>query len=116
MAWQVIGGIGGDADAEGGVVVPHLHVGYEPDRERIVAGPFERLALGDEGILVALRPADRLRRRLGLRGEARGRQRKPDRAGGAEAVGKKLPTVVTDGTHGNVLLQRTLSSRSGAPA
>src|SRR5262249_21996343 len=85
-------------------------VGDEPDRERVVAGPFERLALGDEGIVVALRPADGFRRRLRPRREARARERKPDRAGGAEAAGKKLPTAVIDFTHGNVLPPRLSGS------
>jgi hypothetical protein len=62
---HVVGGIGGNAHANGGIVVPDLHVGRKPDGKRIVARPFERLAFGNEGIVIALRPADRPRRRLG---------------------------------------------------
>src|SRR5436190_20123346 len=35
----LIRGIGGDADAEGGIVLPDLHVGREPDRKHVVARP-----------------------------------------------------------------------------
>jgi hypothetical protein len=45
---------GADPHAEGGVVLPDLHIGREPDGKRIVAGPLERFALGDEGIVVTL--------------------------------------------------------------
>ena len=50
---HIIGGIGRDADAEGGIVVPDFHIGGEPDRQCVIAGPLEWLALGDEGVIVA---------------------------------------------------------------
>ena len=63
---NIIRGIGADADAEGGVVLPDLHIRREPDRKRVVARPLEGLALGDERVVVALRAADRPRRGLRL--------------------------------------------------
>ena len=67
---NVIRGIGADADAEGGVVLPDLHIRREPDRKRVVARPLEGLALGDERVVVALRAADRPRRGLRLGGHS----------------------------------------------
>src|SRR5262249_26659681 len=101
---HVIGGIGGDADAKGGVVLPDLHIGREPDRKRVVAGPLEYLALGDERVVVALRAADRSRRGLRLGGGGpqaeSGQARGP---GKAETRGDELPAVMTDVLHGEVL-------------
>src|SRR5262249_49850553 len=101
---HVIGGIGSDADAEGGIVLPNLHIGREPDCERVVARPFECLALGDERVVVALRAADRPRRALRLGGGGpqteSGKARGP---GKAETRGDEPPTVMTDALHGDVL-------------
>src|SRR2546423_1247994 len=55
-----VSGIGRNSGAKRRVVVPDLHVGRDPHRQRLVAGPGERLALGDEGIVVTVRPAHRL--------------------------------------------------------
>ena len=104
---QVIGGIGRDADAEGGIVVPDFHIGGEPDRQCVVAGPLEWLALGDEGVLIAFRPAYRLRRRLRVRRRGRQAQRHDAGASGeAEAVAEKRTTVAVDLCHGDVLPAR----------
>ena len=64
---HMVRGIGRNAGADGRVVVPDLDIRDEPDGKRFVARPFERLSLEDERIVVALRPADRLRRGLRLR-------------------------------------------------
>ena len=39
---HAIGGIGRDAGSGRRIVVPDLHVGRDPDRERLVVGPGER--------------------------------------------------------------------------
>jgi hypothetical protein len=79
-------------------------LGREPDRQRVVARPLEGLALGDERVVVALRPADRPRRALRLGGGGphteSGKARGP---GKAETRGDELPTVMTDALHGDVL-------------
>src|SRR5262249_54134312 len=78
--------------------------GREPDRKRVVAGPLEYLALGDERVVVALRAADRSRRGLRLGGGGpqteSGKARGP---GKAETRGDELPAAMTDGLHGEVL-------------
>ena len=79
--------------------MPDFHIWREPDRERIVARPLERLALGDEQVVIALRPADRPRRRLGLGGQSRKRGG-PDSAEKAEAPLNELTTVVLHLAHG----------------
>ena len=84
--------------------MPHLHIGGEPDCERVVARPLERLAFGDKGIVVALRTADR--RGRGLRLSGGGAQAKGGKArasGEAEALRNKFPTVMTNALHGDVL-------------
>src|SRR5262249_18338917 len=101
---DVIGRVRSDADPERGIILPDLHVRREPHRQRVVAGPLEGLALGDEGIVVAFRPAYRLWRRLAAR--RRHRQAEGGNAGpGGEAdpVGEECTTVVIDLCHGNVL-------------
>src|SRR5215467_6380729 len=100
----MVGGIGRNADPDGGVVVPDFHVGCEPHRKRVVAGPFERLTLSDEAVVIALRPADRPRRRLGPGDAGRqcGRQqaRRPSKA---QALRNEFPTVMTLMSHGAAL-------------
>src|SRR5216684_4118472 len=100
----MVGGIVRDADPGGGVVLPNLHVGGEPDRERVVAGPLERFALGDEGVVVALRPADRPWRRL-RRGDAgrQGGRQQAGRTGQTQACRNEFPTVPTILSHGAAL-------------
>src|SRR5262245_54551961 len=101
---HVIGWIGADTDTEGGVVVPHLHVGREPDCERVVARPLERLAFGDEGIVVALRTADRRRRGLRLSGGGGQAEGSKARASSeTKALCNEFPTVMTDPSHGDML-------------
>src|SRR5262249_22284067 len=101
---HVIGGVGGDADPEGGVVLPDLHIGRVPGRKRVVAGPLEGLALGDERVVVALRAADRPRRALRLgRGAPRTENGKARSPSEAETLRDKLPAVMTDALHGDML-------------
>jgi hypothetical protein len=106
---HMVGGIGRNADPESRVVLPDLHIGREPDRNCVVAGPFERLALGDETVVIALRPPDRPRRRLGPgdAGHQRGCQQ-AHRPGEAQALRNEFSTVMTIVSHGAALHSQTM--------
>lgn len=84
--------------------MPDFHIGGEPDRQGVIAGPLEGLALGDEGVVVAFRPTYRLRLRLRVRLRARQTQRNDAGASGeAEAVREERPSVPVDLWHGDAL-------------
>src|SRR5262249_18810759 len=113
---HVIGRIGTDADAESGIVLPNLHIGNEPDRKRIVAGPLERLALCNERVVVSARAADRPRRALRLGGgAAHTGTGKARRRGKAETLGNERPTVMTDALHGKMLPLPSLDEPTTPP-
>ena len=85
--------IGRHAGADRRIVVPDLHVGRDPDGERLVAGPGERLALVDEGVLVAIGSPHRPERLSpGNRGQGGGQQARA--SGEGETPGDEIPAIV----------------------
>ena len=92
---HAIGRIGRDAGPDGGIVVPDLHVGRDPDRERLVVGPRLWLALEDEGILVAIGAAHRTER-LGMRDARQARRQQPGGSGERETFSDELSAILIE--------------------
>src|SRR5262245_55193249 len=60
-----------NTDPHGGIIIPNLHIGGDPDRKRLVARPRIRLSLENKRVLVAIRPAHRLAHDLGTGSDRR---------------------------------------------
>ncbi len=92
-------------DAHRRIVIPDLHVGGDPDRERLVIRPGERLPLGNERILVAIRSTHGLAHDLrGREGRQRGSEQ-ARRSGHDKSAFDKIPAAAVT-SHDIVSIRR----------
>src|SRR6516164_275575 len=104
-----------NTDPHGGIIVPNLHIGGDPDRKRLVARPRIRLSFENKRVLVAIRPAHRLAYDLGTGSDRR-------QAGGEdtccpgkeETLHDEIPALVAC-AHDAALRSRAMTAPSHRP-